>query len=542
MDESQVSRISTALQDSANAIQGINNKFDDIDEHWRQVQDFNQGISSKVQDTLDAMERLDQTVNQGVDRALDALTTTTDELTISMQATLKVMQQFDIHREMNSLPKAIIPFAIPLIVLLIELSVANAYLGILLASVPEVRRKYSEYLFGNASGVLLGLTTSLIWLIAYRLWLSHKTRTMKEKAEDAGADVQEEAPNVEDLSDDSSLFPVSQRLSLGSSDEPFERQHSPGLFKRYTSDQSRRSFMREPAVPQEVVGEQSRKADSFSMQEIRTLQILLADEVERRHELSQDGSQEDFRICQRSQDRQPSSTSELPSPTWKPLGERGISSASSAGSTDIPNTRAPRTSAASVEGVVAPGRRWRSSGGARSVDEVAPPLRIHTDSGENAGADRMANVLRRRRADSPPLQRRADGSPWNATRQSNTIPMTAMGARIRAAGSSSSSPRIRAVARQQSQGSRQSQSGSAAHATTSAGADNDGCQPDGQTQTAAEPKPSEVPAQSGSGKVMTWQKTLGWEQNVTWHTGGRRRAASKAQSAPPSADRGHMSL
>lgn len=42
--------------------------------------------------------------------------------------------------------KAMITLAIPFVILVIELAVSNAYLGILLASLPSVSLKYSNYL------------------------------------------------------------------------------------------------------------------------------------------------------------------------------------------------------------------------------------------------------------------------------------------------------------------------------------------------------------------------------------------------------------
>merc|ERR1719343_520248 len=113
LDENQVARVSTALRDSAEAIQGINNKFDEIDDHWRTVQDFNSAISVKVQDTLESMQRLDSTVNSCVETVLDTIITSTDELTTALEATVKSIQKIDLQREMNQLPKAIIPLAIP---------------------------------------------------------------------------------------------------------------------------------------------------------------------------------------------------------------------------------------------------------------------------------------------------------------------------------------------------------------------------------------------------------------------------------------------
>merc|ERR1719188_1930210 len=64
---------------------------------------------------------------------------------------------------------------IPLVILLMELAVTNAYLGLLLASIPEVRDKYSwssSYLLANAGCVMFGLMFSMVWLAGYRIWLT----------------------------------------------------------------------------------------------------------------------------------------------------------------------------------------------------------------------------------------------------------------------------------------------------------------------------------------------------------------------------------
>lgn len=90
------------------------------------------------------------------------------------------------QREMNQLPKAVIPMMVPLIILMIELAVANAYLGILLTRMPEVSELYSSYLLLNAAVVLLGLLTSLLWLICTRCWLSYKTHKKKKRPHEAG--------------------------------------------------------------------------------------------------------------------------------------------------------------------------------------------------------------------------------------------------------------------------------------------------------------------------------------------------------------------
>jgi len=181
MDDGQVNRISKALQDSAKSIQGINDKFDTVDEHWRGLQDFNGKINHRVENALTSFKRLDDTINDRVTLALDSVTHATDDLTQVVQSMVLMLQEFDVGREMNQLPKAVIPLMIPLIILMIELAVANAYLGILLTRFPDVSEEYSTYLLANAGTVMMGLTVSLVWLGLYRGRLSYKTRNRRAK-------------------------------------------------------------------------------------------------------------------------------------------------------------------------------------------------------------------------------------------------------------------------------------------------------------------------------------------------------------------------
>jgi len=180
MDETQVHRVSNALKESAAAIQGINAKFDVIDAHWRSVQQFNSKINQKVEGTLESFERLDTTFNLRVNTVLDHVVSATGDLTKGIEDLLDVFESFDLDRQVHQIPKAMIPLVLPLIVLLIEVAVANAFLGMLLvASLPEVGHKYSNYLLFNASSVLLGLMLSLLWLGIYRVHLSYKARHRK---------------------------------------------------------------------------------------------------------------------------------------------------------------------------------------------------------------------------------------------------------------------------------------------------------------------------------------------------------------------------
>jgi len=101
----------------------------------------------------------------------------THEVTLTMENAAASLKEFDIQREMNHLPKAVIPMMVPLVILMIELAVANAYLGILVSRLTVISEEYTTYLFGNAAAVLLGLTSSLLWLVSYRGLLSYRTRS-----------------------------------------------------------------------------------------------------------------------------------------------------------------------------------------------------------------------------------------------------------------------------------------------------------------------------------------------------------------------------
>jgi len=176
MDAHQVTRISNALKESATAIEGINSRFDKIEAHMEKLQGFNTKMNSRVVTTLNAFSRLDETMASRSDSVLDGLISGCGGVTQALEDMLYVLQGFDMIGEVDKLPKTIIPLTIPLLVLLVELSVANAYMGILLSSLPNIAQSYSNYLLANAGSVLLGLTLSLLWLGVYRCRLSWNTR------------------------------------------------------------------------------------------------------------------------------------------------------------------------------------------------------------------------------------------------------------------------------------------------------------------------------------------------------------------------------
>lgn len=183
MEEQQVKRISKALNASATAIQGINKKFEDIDVHVQRMLEFNNTTNQKMDAAFRSFERLDDTFNDRAEMFLEALVGATNSATDCLEAAVLALQKVNIRQEIDNIPKALIPLAIPFIILLIELAVSNAYLGILLASLPSVSLRYSNYLLAYASSTLLGLFLSLTWLVCYRVYLSCKNKGTSTEAQ-----------------------------------------------------------------------------------------------------------------------------------------------------------------------------------------------------------------------------------------------------------------------------------------------------------------------------------------------------------------------
>lgn len=184
MADDQVHRVSNSLRECSNSIQGINAKFDEVDEHWRAMQEFNNKVNQRVEVMLDSFKRMDQTFASRGENILETMLVLTDELSHSLEATVQALNRFDIRRDTVQFTKVIIPMTLPLIVLLVELGVSNAFLGILIASLPNVPPDYSRYLLANASFILLGLTLSLLWLGGYRIWLSFKARSLESEVDE----------------------------------------------------------------------------------------------------------------------------------------------------------------------------------------------------------------------------------------------------------------------------------------------------------------------------------------------------------------------
>lgn len=220
MDARQVERVATALQRSASAIDGINTKFDALDVHFRSFQSFNGKLCSKVDDAVSSFERLDTQWTQRFEDVLTTVDAATEELALVLQDAVTSIRSIDVNRELHQLPKIIIPLAVPMILLLIELAIANAYLGILVASLPQVVDGYSSYLFANACCVLLGLTVSLLWLGIYRIWLS-KTSNKRRNADGHLVDHAAMATPADDIDDfadlDGSPTHLTRRPSSSSS-------------------------------------------------------------------------------------------------------------------------------------------------------------------------------------------------------------------------------------------------------------------------------------------------------------------------------------
>lgn len=195
MDETQVTRISRALANSAAAIQGINNKFDIMDGHLTSVTSFNTKLASRVDTALSAFGRLDGSVNTQLESLLENIRDATDQLGAALEGAVEALERVNLQRELDAVPKALIPLILPVLILLIELAISNAYLGILMASIPMIRPRYAAYLIVNAFLLLLGLTLSLAWLVTYRGWLSFRSWTMVGLAAPEDGEKKEGAPN-----------------------------------------------------------------------------------------------------------------------------------------------------------------------------------------------------------------------------------------------------------------------------------------------------------------------------------------------------------
>ncbi|CAE7533620.1 pif1 [Symbiodinium sp. CCMP2592] len=126
MEEQQVKRISKALNASATAIQGINKKFEDIDVHVQRMLEFNNTTNQKMDAAFRSFERLDDTFNDRAEMFLEALVGATNSATDCLEAAVLALQKVNIRQEIDNIPKALIPLAIPFIILLIELAVSNA--------------------------------------------------------------------------------------------------------------------------------------------------------------------------------------------------------------------------------------------------------------------------------------------------------------------------------------------------------------------------------------------------------------------------------
>jgi len=218
MDEKQVARISSALKGSADAIQGINSKFEIAETHYKKMHRIQGKLNETIEGSLDACIRLDDTVRSRAEHVHVHFDEAMEGFTQVLESMVDLLQSFDIQREVSNLPAAMVPLMVPLVILLVELAVANAYMGILIASMPEVRERYSwcsPYLLTNASCVLFGLTLSLVWLAGYRIWLSCKgsKRVMRDFLEEAEA----AKPPVQDA-DLGTLQDVWRRIDVDCSD------------------------------------------------------------------------------------------------------------------------------------------------------------------------------------------------------------------------------------------------------------------------------------------------------------------------------------
>jgi len=179
MDEAQVARVSKALKGSADAIQGISTQFDIAEAHYRRLLRLQGKLVKQVEGSLDACTRLEAHLHSRLEAADSQFDVVAEGLCSALESMVCALEDLNIEREVSNVPKVMVSLMIPLIILMIELAVANPYLGIMVASMPEVRDRYSwcsPFLLGSASCVLFGLTISLVWLAGYRVWLASGSR------------------------------------------------------------------------------------------------------------------------------------------------------------------------------------------------------------------------------------------------------------------------------------------------------------------------------------------------------------------------------
>lgn len=197
LNEQQVNRVGNSLQNGATAIMDISDRMEHLEGYVREMRTFNEALSEKVDNASNAIARLDKTLNNRIDRVLTAMAVVTDGTPERTENAISAIRSINVHEAVANANKAMVPLAIPFIVLLVELAVANAYLGILLASMPDARERYSTFLITNAGAVLCGLTVGLLWLAGHRLNQSRERKNIIE--ENLGEDPEPPLPSDENI-------------------------------------------------------------------------------------------------------------------------------------------------------------------------------------------------------------------------------------------------------------------------------------------------------------------------------------------------------
>lgn len=180
LNDEQVGRVGESLQNGAQAIMDISERMEHLEGYVREMRTFNESLSEKVDNASTAIARLDKTLNNRIDRVLTAMAVVTDGTPERTENALEAIRSINVQEAVANANKAMVPLTIPFIVLLVELAVANAYLGILLASMPDARDRYSTFLITNAGAVLCGLTVGLLWLGMHRLNQNRESKLQQD--------------------------------------------------------------------------------------------------------------------------------------------------------------------------------------------------------------------------------------------------------------------------------------------------------------------------------------------------------------------------
>ncbi|CAK0788343.1 unnamed protein product [Prorocentrum cordatum] len=117
------SKVASKHRKCDECVKGANNQLG----YWKCVQCKDSFETARLDDTVRSRA---EHVHVHFDEAMEGFTQV-------LESMVDLLQSFDIQREVSNLPAAMVPLMVPLVILLVELAVANAYMGILIASMPE---------------------------------------------------------------------------------------------------------------------------------------------------------------------------------------------------------------------------------------------------------------------------------------------------------------------------------------------------------------------------------------------------------------------